>query len=90
MGSESIEASFLSIFALFSFFIFMVISKYSHKIKNGILFDQDFLKPQAFHQYPVSRGGGMAGVISFNIFLVFYINRSKYFIICSAIYMLIY
>ena len=33
MGTESIEASFLSIFALISFFIFLIISKYSHKIK---------------------------------------------------------
>ena len=34
MGTESIEASFLSIFALISFFIFLIISKYSHKIKR--------------------------------------------------------
>ena len=32
MSTESIEASFLSIFALISFFIFLA-SKYSHKIK---------------------------------------------------------
>ena len=72
MGSESIEASFLSIFALISFFIFMVISKYSHKIKNGILLDEDFLKPQSFHQYPVTRSGGIAVLISFFIFLKIY------------------
>ena len=34
MGTESIEASFLSIFALISFFIFLLVSKYSHKIKE--------------------------------------------------------
>ena len=50
MGTESIEASFLSIFALISFFIFLIVSKYSHKIKDGILLDKDFLKPQAFHE----------------------------------------
>ena len=72
MGSESIEASFLSIFALISFFIFMVISKYSHKIKNGILLDEDFLKPQSFHQYPVTRSGGIAVLISFLIFIKIY------------------
>ena len=72
MGSESIEASFLSIFALISFFIFMVISKYSHKIKNGILLDEDFLKPQSFHQYPVTISGGLAVLISFFIFLKIY------------------
>ena len=93
MQSESLESSFLSVFALITFFIFLIINKYSHKIKNGILFDQDFLKPQAFHQYPVSRGGGMAGVISFNIFLVFYyLIYSKilfeYFFICNLMFLL--
>ena len=93
MQSESLESSFLSVFALITFFIFLIINKYSHKIKNGILFDQDFLKPQAFHQYPVSRGGGMAGVISFNIFLVFYyLIYSKilfeYFFICNLMFLI--
>ena len=72
MQNESLESSFLSVFALITFFIFLIINKYSHKIKNGILFDQDFLKPQAFHQSPVSRSGGIAGIISLNIFLIFY------------------
>ena len=93
MQSESLESSFLSVFALITFFIFLIINKYSHKIKNGILFDQDFLKPQAFHQYPVSRGGGMAGVISFNIFLVFYyLIYSKilfeYLFICNLMFLI--
>ena len=43
MGTESIEASFLSIFALISFFIFLLVSKYSHRIKGGALLDKDFL-----------------------------------------------
>ena len=42
MQLESIEFSFLSIFTLITFFIFLTISKYSYKIKNGILFDKDF------------------------------------------------
>ena len=93
MQNETLETSFLSVFALITFFIFLIINKYSHKIKNGILFDQDFLKPQAFHQYPVSRGGGMAGVISFNIFLVFYyLIYSKilfeYFFICNLMFLI--
>ena len=33
MGTESVEASFLSIFALISFFIYLITNKYSHKIK---------------------------------------------------------
>ncbi len=72
MGAESIEASFLSIFALISFFIFLLASKYSHKIKDGALLDKDFLKPQAFHESPVSRGGGIAVIISLSIFFIIY------------------
>ena len=67
MQSESIESSFLSIFMLITFFIFLLVSKYSYKIKNGILLDQDFLKPQAFHLSAISRSGGIAGIISLNI-----------------------
>ena len=35
MGTETIETSFLSIFALISFFIFLITSKYSYKIRGG-------------------------------------------------------
>ena len=72
MGTESIEASFLSIFALLSFFIFLLVSKYSHKIRDGALLDKDFLKPQAFHDYPVTRSGGIAVIISLSVFFVIY------------------
>ena len=72
MGTESIEASFLSIFALLSFFIFLLVSKYSHKIKSGALLDKDFLKPQAFHDIPITRSGGVATIISLSIFFVIY------------------
>ena len=72
MGTESIEASFLSIFALISFFIFLLVSKYSHKIKSGALLDQDFSKPQAFHDTPVTRSGGIAAIISLSIFFYIY------------------
>ncbi len=72
MSAESIEASFLSIFALISFFIFLLVSKYSHKIKSGVLLDKDFSKPQAFHDYPVSRSGGVAVIISLSIFFIIY------------------
>ena len=43
MGTESIEASFLSIFALISFFIFLLVSKYSDRVRGGALLDKDFL-----------------------------------------------
>ena len=72
MGTESIEASFLSIFALISFFIFLLASKYSHKFRGGALLDNDFLKPQAFHELPVTRSGGIATIISLSIFLIIY------------------
>ena len=72
MGTESIEASFLSIFALISFFIFLLISKYSHKIRGGALLDKDLLKPQAFHDLPVTRSGGIAVIISLSVFFVIY------------------
>ena len=62
MGTESIEASFLSIFALISFFIFLLVSKYSNKIRGGVLLDKDFSKPQAFHDTPVTRSGGIATI----------------------------
>ena len=68
MGTESIEASFLSMFALISFFIFLLISKFSNKIRDGALLDKDFLKPQAFHDTPVTRSGGIAIIISLSIF----------------------
>ena len=72
MGAESVEASFLSIFALISFFIFLITSKYSHKLKGGALLDKDFLKPQAFHDLPVTRSGGIAVIISLSIFFIIY------------------
>ena len=72
MQLESIEFSFLSIFTLLTFFIFLTISKYSYKIKNGALLDKDFSKPQAFHRNAVSRSGGVAGIISLNIFFLIY------------------
>ena len=72
MGTESIEASFLSIFALISFFIFLLVSKYSQKISSGVLLDNDFSKPQAFHSSPITRSGGIAIIISLSFFYIIY------------------
>ena len=78
MGTESIEASFLSIFALISFFIFLLTSKFSDKIKNGALLDKNFTKPQAFHDTPVTRSGGIAIIISLTVFFgIYYLLYSK-------------
>ena len=81
MGTESIEASFLSIFALISFFIFLLVSKFSHKMKGGALLDKDFLKPQAFHDLPVTRSGGVAAIISLSFFFIIY-----YFLYSKILY----
>ncbi len=78
MGTESIESSFLSIFALISFFIFLLISKFSHRIKSGVLLDNEFSKPQAFHDIAVTRSGGIAIIISLSIFfIIYYLLYSK-------------
>ncbi len=79
MDNESIELSFLSIFTLITFFIFLIVSKYSYKFKSGILLDEDFSKPQAFHRSAISRSGGIAGIVSINIFLIiYYLIYSKF------------
>ena len=44
MQPESIEFGFLSIFSLITFFVFLILSKYAYKFKNGILLDNDFNK----------------------------------------------
>ena len=93
MGTESIEASFLSIFALISFFIFLIISKLSHKIRDGALLDEDFVKPQAFHNFPVTRSGGIGAILSLSVFFgIYYLLYSKflydYFFISIAMFLI--
>ena len=70
MQSESLELSLLSIFSFLSFFTFFVIQKFSHKILDGSLLDDDFDKPQAFHKNNIPRSGGLAAIISFYIFVL--------------------
>jgi UDP-GlcNAc:undecaprenyl-phosphate/decaprenyl-phosphate GlcNAc-1-phosphate transferase len=72
MELKSIEFSFLSIFTLITFFIFLAVSLYSYKIKKGALLDKDFSKPQAFHRFAISRSGGIGVAISLNIFFLIY------------------
>ena len=72
MPAENISLSLLSVLSLISFFVFLLISKYSNKIGNGILLDQDFNKPQAFHSQSIPRSGGLAASLSFLIFFIFY------------------
>ena len=72
MQSEQAILSFLSIISLISFFVTLMVHKTSDKINNGILLDQDFDKPQAFHKEPVLRSGGLAVMISMAVFIFVY------------------
>ena len=69
MQAESIEFNFLSFFSIIAFFITLVTHKFSNKIGNGILLDQDFDKPQAFHNEPIARSGGIASMMSLVVFI---------------------
>ena len=71
MDNNLIELNFLSIFALLTFFIFLIVKNFSYKLKNGILLDKDFSKPQAFHNKAITRSGGIASFISLAIFFMF-------------------
>tara|TARA_X000001036_G_scaffold164958_1_gene156495 strand:+ start:101 stop:1162 length:1062 start_codon:yes stop_codon:yes gene_type:complete len=95
MQTDSIELSFLSIFAFITFFIFLIISKYSNKLNNGILLDKDFSKPQAFHNEAISRIGGIASLISLFVFFgIHYLLFSKilyeYIFLCSSLFLVGY
>ena len=95
MQTDSIELGFLSIFALITFFIFLNVSKYSHKIGSGVLLDNDFTKPQAFHNKAISRSGGIASIISLFLFLgIYYLLflevLYEYIFICFSLFFLGY
>ena len=81
MPTESASLSLLSIISLVSFFVFLVTSKLSNKIANGILLDSDLEKPQAFHKELIPRSGGLAAVISLIIFFVLYYLLFKEFLL---------
>ena len=95
MQTDSIELSFLSIFAFITFFIFLIVSKYSDKLNNGILLDKDFSKPQAFHKEAISRSGGIASIISLFIFFgIYYLLFSKilyeHIFVCTSLFLVGY
>ena len=95
MQTESIELSFLSIFAFLTFFIFLLVNNYSNKLYNGILLDKDFLKPQAFHDEAISRSGGLASIICLLIFfginnILFSKVPYEYVFICSSLFLIGY
>jgi len=69
---SEINLSFFITFALLSFLVTYLISKYSEFFFSGSLLDKDFLKPQAFHKQPIARIGGLAILLSFIFFVLLY------------------
>ena len=70
MDQNSFYTSIISLFSLVALLVTILTAKYSDKISNGIFLDRDFLKPQAFHEKPVARAGGIS---IFFILLIFFI-----------------
>ena len=58
MPADSVLLSLLSVVSLISFFVVLIVIKFSNKIGQGILLDRDFEKPQAFHKELIPRSGG--------------------------------
>jgi len=95
MQTDSIELSFLSIFSFITFFIFLIVNKYSYKLNNSVLLDRDFSKPQAFHNEAITRSGGIASIISLFIFFgIYYLLFSKilyeYVFLCTSLFLVGY
>ena len=95
MQVNSIEFSFLSIFSLLTFFIFLSVSKYSFRFDNGVLLDKDFSKPQAFHKEAITSSGGIASFASLIFFfIIYYLLFSKvlyeYIFICTSLFLVGY
>ena len=84
MQSDSLEFSLLSIFSFLSFFTFFIIQKLSNKLFNGLLFDNDFNKPQAFHKDDIPRSGGLAVLLSFLMFVL--LNNLLFFFSISRLF----
>ena len=70
MEFNNILLSFLSLFTLLSFFIFIFVHKFSKRAET--LLDQDFSKPQAFHKEAIPRSGGIAAILSMTAFFFGY------------------
>ena len=85
--------NFFIIFSLISFFSVYLTAKYSNLFFSGSLLDKDFLKPQAFHNKPIARIGGLAIQLLFTLFILFYlfifdIYLKDYFTISLLLFML--
>ena len=72
MQTESVAHAALTLFALLSFFIILFILKIFTKNKSQWLLDNDFNKPQAFHDTALPRSGGLSAIISLLVFFLGY------------------
>ena len=72
--------TYFIIFSLISFFSTFLITKNAKTFFGGSLLDEDFLKPQAFHDKPTARVGGFAILILFVLFVVVYYFISGIFL----------
>ena len=65
MQSESLLNLVFYLYFHFSVFLHFLLFKNFPQNINGLLFDNDFDKPQAFHKSDIPRSGGLACLISF-------------------------
>ena len=72
MPIENINNSFITIFTLASFLIFLIALKISSYNYFKFFLDRDFIKPQAFHNKSTPRIGGLASIIALALFISFY------------------
>jgi UDP-GlcNAc:undecaprenyl-phosphate GlcNAc-1-phosphate transferase len=87
------NSTYFIIFSLMSFFITFLITKYANSFFGGSLLDEDFLKPQAFHNEPTARIGGGAILLLLVLFLVSYffvsgVLLTDYFIVTLSLFFL--
>jgi UDP-GlcNAc:undecaprenyl-phosphate GlcNAc-1-phosphate transferase len=68
------------IFSLISLIATFLIAKYSNFFFSGSLSDEDFLKPQAFHNEPTARIGGFIILLLFILFVILYFLVSGVFL----------
>jgi UDP-GlcNAc:undecaprenyl-phosphate GlcNAc-1-phosphate transferase len=67
-----LNLSFFFIFFAISFSFTFLIAKYSNFSFLRFFLDKDFLKPQAFHNKPIGRVGGIVIFFLFLLFILFY------------------
>ena len=75
MDSNSFIFFFVLIF--FGFFFNRYFDLILNKYKPGLLIDNQFKKPQAFHEHPVSTSGGLAIFLSFLILSLYFFLEKK-------------